>query len=230
MSGQPPYSLGTQQQRVQLEADVRAVVLALERLTSLRSKWNGNALFSDAMVYEGVPRLGLKSPGCSIEINIGIVEQHSRYSTIVHEAFHSISNGYAERCSVCGIPYYDHFPGFEEGVVEQCTRLKRVDILERAGIIPKMLTQDQLVPRTSYNRAIKVMEELRAYCSRSEEDFYPTLLKTPLKDRIETVQRGSQEANPEKSPHQVNEELAPRIQKLITSAIVQQCAQKGQRP
>lgn len=78
---------------------------------------------------------------------------------------------------------YDRFIGWEEGVVEQCQRLLRADILYRIGIsvdVDVMDVEERLHP---YNRYIIVLEDLRVQLNLSAQEFYPSLLATELSMR-----------------------------------------------
>ena len=94
----------------------------------------------------------------------------SRYSTLIHEVFHSVSVGLNE-------PDYRAWKGYEEGIVEQCNRLWRAVILANAGLPPSTDA------RTSYNDRIILLESLRTRTQKAEQDFYLSLLQTPLRDR-----------------------------------------------
>ena len=79
-------------------------------------------------------------------------------SSLVHESFHSISAGLNE-------PDFQLYRGFEEGVVEACTRLFRDVILAPIGLPPATDV------RTSYNRYLTALETLRSRTGQSRNRF-----------------------------------------------------------
>lgn len=132
-------------------------------------------VYTNLLAPNGEPAyFGAKDWSCDIVLHRNILDTMRRYSTGIHEGFHSVSVGLTEEG-------YHVFQGYEEAVVEQCTRLFRERILEGLKLM------EPLDKRTSYNAYIAEMEKLRYWTGKEAEDFYLGLLKIPLAQREETV-------------------------------------------
>jgi hypothetical protein len=109
------------QQRI--EAELLLITREIARLTGLPSQWNGRA----EIVTAQNTAFGGKSFACLIRVRADIAESDLRWLTMLHEAFHCFS---AERNPDASLAY----SGYEEGVVEQCQRLFRQEILVLLGV------------------------------------------------------------------------------------------------
>ena len=75
----------------QLSFDVRAIVTEVERLTGLTSNWRGRVVIGTELNTRGLPRyFGGKAWNCDIVLHQSRLLSPSRYSTLIHEAFHSV--------------------------------------------------------------------------------------------------------------------------------------------
>ena len=168
--------------------DVSAIVYEVEQRTSLKSRWNGTLNISSNPIY-----LGAKHWNCDIDLDQSLLSRPRRYSTGLHEALHSVSMGLTQAD-------YPLFFGYEEGVVEQCTRLLRAEIFAALGF------QGSFDVRNSYPDEIAALETLRSRTNQTERIFYLALIKTPLRDRDASVLQWIQQAEPFKSGTQINQE------------------------
>lgn len=145
---------------------------AMEELLGRQSRWNGSVSIEPFAMFSGTKRYD-----CSISILEAVARQPIlRWRTLIHELLHAFSPQYTRA-------EYDRFIGWEEGVVEQCQRLLRADILYRIGIsvdVDVMDVEERLHP---YNRYIIVLEDLRVQLNLSAQEFYPSLLATELSMR-----------------------------------------------
>ena len=190
MTNLPPNVLA------QLQADTRAIVTEVERLTGLQSNWSGNVLLGTEVDSTGIPLyLGAKPWNCDIVLHQSRLLLVARYSRLIHEAFHSVSVGLNKLD-------YDVLDGFEEGIVEQCTRLFRAAILANAGL------PAPTDARTSYRRQVALLETLRQRTNRAGADFYLALLNIPLRDREARILQWTQSAEPTKTRQQIEQETA----------------------
>ena len=155
----------------QLQSDTRAIVTEVERLTGTMSNWSGNVVVGTEQDITGLPLyLGAKLWSCDIALHQSRLSSPARYSTLVHEAFHSVSAGLNNLD-------FQQWRWWEEAVVEQCTRLFRISILASAGL------PAPLDARTSYTDKVTLLEALRQRTQQVEQNFYLALLQTPLRDR-----------------------------------------------
>ena len=103
-----------------------------------------------------------------------------RWATLIHEALHAVSTGYV------GTDYRDA-PGWEEGVVEWLQRYFRPTILAKLKVtVPDEVFQETQV-KHNYNKYIDALERLRLNLELPAEEFYMSLLKTPIKERSSFV-------------------------------------------
>ena len=180
----------------QLLTDISAIVHEVEQRTGLKSRWNGTLNISSNPIY-----LGAKHWNCDIDIDQSLLLRPRRYSTGLHEVLHSVSTGLNQAD-------YPLFFGYEEGVVEQCTRLLRTEIFVVLGF------QGPFDVRNSYPNELAALETLRSRANQAERIFYLDLLKTPLRDRDATVLQWIQQAEPFKSMTQINQETDPVRRRL----------------
>ncbi len=162
-----------------LEAQVRAeltqIMPLVSALTGLPTRWSGRV-----ELIEGADFKGKKRFTCDIQIAADLANQDTRWATLIHESLHCHSAGYN------GNDYRD-FRGWEEGVAEQLQRLFRPQILLALGVAVEEAVFQQSVEFHRYNRYIRVLENLRLALPQfadEPEEFYKTLLATPIRDRI----------------------------------------------
>ena len=169
----------------QIESDQQHVIRQICRLTRLPTRWNGNIVFTNELNPDGSPRyFGGKNWDCKITLHTSILDTIRRYSTGIHEGFHSVSVGLDERA-------YSQYKGIEEAVVEQCTRLFRTEILEGLHLT------EPLEKRFSYNHYIENMESLRVRTGKESKDFYLSLLRIPLAQRERVVVKWIEKTYPD---------------------------------
>ncbi len=152
--------------------ELAAIIDILSELAGLTSRWNGEVeLSQDLRIF------GRKPFTCRIVINRQIVDQPTRWRTLIHEALHSLSAGY-------NTTDYQAFLGWEEGVVEQTQRMLRPAVLARLGL---QIEEAVFVPvETSYsfNKYIQAIERMRSALHDEDElSFYLRLLTTEIKNR-----------------------------------------------
>lgn len=180
----------------QLQADVHTIVTEIEHLTGLKSNWSGTVTIGADLDAFGLPLyFGAKPWNCDITLHQSRLFSPARYSTLIHEVFHSVSVGLNK-------PDYDVFDGYEEGVVEQCTRLFRANILANASLPPPADA------RTSYRRVVALLDMLRLQTQQAPQDFYLELLKTPLRDREAKILQWIQQVETTKTLRQIEQETA----------------------
>ena len=178
----------------QLHADVRAIVTEVERLTGLKSNWSGTVTIGNEMDAFGLPLyFGAKPWNCDITFHQSRLFSPTRYSTLIHEIFHSVSAG-LNRID------YQQWRWWEEAIVEQCTRLFRSTILVNVGLSAPLDT------RTSYSDKTILLEMLRLRTQQAEQDFYIALLQTPLQDRERVLLQWIQSVETTKTRLQIEQE------------------------
>ena len=183
----------------QLQADTRSIVTEVERLTGLNSNWSGNLVLGTELNALGRPRyMGMKAWGCDIVLHQSLSLFADRHSTLIHEALHSVSVGLNELD-------YRAYKGYEEGVVEQCTRLLRIQIIANTSL------PAQTHARTSYTIEVGLLETLRLQTHKTDTAFYLELLETPLRDREARLLQWIQTVETMKTLPQIAQEtLSPR--------------------
>ena len=145
-------------------------------LTELSSRWSGRLeLVLDADFK------GKKPFRCDILLDATLATQQERWSTLIHEALHSLSAGYLR-------DDYQDFQGWEEGVVEKLQRLLRPQVLTRLGVNIPEATFLPMDEGHSYNDFITALESLRQIVGISDaisdvQEFYVHLLSTPIRNR-----------------------------------------------
>ena len=159
------------------------IVSVLTELTGLPSRWSGRVELVPNAEFKGKKRFL-----CDIQIDAVLAEKEVRWTTLIHEALHSVSAGYLR-------DDYQNFQGWEEGVVEQVQRFLRPRVLSRMDVVVDPVLFFQLDAEHGYNKFIAALEDIRqaqngAETSSAEvEAFYLDLLATPLKDRKGRVSR-----------------------------------------
>lgn len=163
----------------ELEAQVReelqGIVAVLQELTGLPSRWSGRVELVPDAEFKGKKRFS-----CDIQIDAALAQREARWSTLIHEALHSLSAGYLR-------DDYQDYQGWEEGVVEQLQRLFRPNVLARMGIGVKTEQFQLLDAEHAYNEFVEALETLRELLNVSESEkqgFYVRLLAVPIKNRL----------------------------------------------
>lgn len=154
-------------------ADLSRVIQAIQSHTSLTSRWNGS------LQVRGLDFgfSGQKHRSCAISIREDVLRlPANRWSTMIHEGLHSVSNGFVGAGFVADV--------WEEAVVEQAQRLLRPMILSDLGIaVPgdDLPARDELHP---YNADIRRLEIVRRALGRDSRDFYLMLLAPSPPERV----------------------------------------------
>jgi len=159
------------------------IVAVLTELTGLPSRWSGRVELVPDAEFKGKKRFL-----CDIQLDAALAEKEARWTTLIHEALHSLSAGYFR-------DDYQNFQGWEEGVVEHLQRFYRPRVLSRLVVKADPFLFQKLDAEHGYNKFIAALEDIRqaqsdAEASSSEaEAFYLDLLATPLRDRKSRVSR-----------------------------------------
>lgn len=160
------------------QKELTDIISVLTELTGLPSRWSGRVELVPEAEFKG------KKPfRCDIQIDAALVGQDARWTTLIHEALHSVSAGYIR-------DDYQDFQGWEEGVVEEMQRLLRPRVLSRLGVIVDSEIFRALDAEHGYNKFIAALETIRGQLNipiARAETFYLDLLATPLKDRQRRV-------------------------------------------
>lgn len=122
---------------------------------------------------------------CDIQINAALAGQEERWTTLIHEALHSVSVGFMR-------DDYQDFQGWEEGVVEQLQRLFRPRVLSRLRVTVDPQVFQRLDTDHGYNKFVAALEDIREaqqIPATQAEAFYLNLLATPLKERKSHVHK-----------------------------------------
>ena len=164
--------------------EIARVVAEVERMTGLRSRWNGSVTVLDdraAAMFSPEPYSAKKEWGCSITVVTSVAGAKGRWRTLIHEALHSVSAGLTPQSFLL-------FPSWEEGVVESLQRLYRPSILKRLGLA---LTEDVFVATEAEWRYAAPVNALRRIIAElpamTEQEFLERLLRVPLADRKSVV-------------------------------------------
>ena len=150
----------------------------LTELTGLPSRWNGQVELGQEEWFRGK-----KLFSCGIVIQAHLVNQETRWRTLIHESLHSRSAGYNSAD-------YNALIGWEEGVVEQTQRLLRPAVLARIGVQVEEAVFREVEAAHVYNRYVDALEDLRRSLAIGQEQqmgFYMNLLATPIRDRAAFV-------------------------------------------
>lgn len=155
----------------QVQEEIARIVLIVEELTGLPSRWNGRVeLVPDAQFR------GKKLFSCAILLNAALAQHPVRWRTLIHEVLHSVSAGYIRAD-------YDALIGWEEGTVEQLQRLLRRQVLSKLAITLPEATFVEVETRHSFNRYIDALENVRNALQAPSPVFYFRLLSVPIVDR-----------------------------------------------
>lgn len=152
-------------------ADLQQVVELVETHTGRTSQWSGS------LQVRGLEFgfAGQKHRSCGISIHEDVlVVPAQRWSTMIHEALHSVSGAF----SASGSP-----DSWEEAIVEQMQRIIRPAILADLGM---QIAADEIEARDvihPYNVDIGRLETLRRVLDREPKDFYMTLLAATSMER-----------------------------------------------
>jgi hypothetical protein len=155
----------------QIAEEIEQILTILTELTGLSSRWSGHVeLVPDADFK------GRKPFSCHIRIDAALALLPERWSTLIHEALHSLSAGYIASD-------FRMLPGWEEGVIERLQRLYRPVVLARLGITvdDAIFLEDER--EHHYNPYIGALEQLRVLLNIPEAQFYLDLLRTPIRER-----------------------------------------------
>ena len=137
------------EREAQVRAELQGILVILEELTGLPSRWSGRVELVPGADFKGKKRFT-----CDIQIDAALAEQDVRWSTLIHEALHSLSVGYIR-------DDYQDFQGWEEGAVEQLQRFYRGRVLARLGATIGPETFRRIDAEHSYNGFIEALETLR---------------------------------------------------------------------
>ena len=162
------------------QRELSDIIAALTELTGLPSRWSGYVELVPNAEFKGKKRFV-----CDIQIRAELAGQEERWTTLIHEALHSLSTGYLR-------DDYQDFQGWEEGVVEQLQRIYRPRVLNALGVTVGPEVLQRLDAEHAYNKFISALEklrELRQVPPEQAETFYVDLLATPLKDRQSHISR-----------------------------------------
>jgi len=160
------------------QQELTDILSILTELTGLPSRWSGRVDLVPDADFKGKKRFI-----CDIQVDAASAGSNQRWTTLIHEALHAISAGYARND-------YQNFQGWEEGVVEQLQRLFRPRILSRLGVAIDPQIFEMLDNEHGYNKFITALETIRqafSITSEPSEDFYLDLLYTPIKDRLHHI-------------------------------------------
>lgn len=166
----------------QIRKELQSIVAVLQDLTGRASRWSGRIeLVQDAEFK------GKKHFTCAIQIDADVARRDTRWSTLIHEVFHSLSAGYVATD-------FRLYRGWEEGVVEQLQRLFRPAILTQLHITVGDEIFDMEQAAHPFNTYLQALESIRLAVvpndtSETREAFYMDLLVTPIRDRFSSVLR-----------------------------------------
>lgn len=185
-----------------LQSILGRVVEEVERLTRLLSRWNGELVIIEEIDMFGQPSMhGKKEWACAISIHAEIVNDPAVFTTLVHEAVHSVSVGVTQSL-------FHTFPGYEEGTVEWLTRAY-------SPAVARALGHDQELPvRMVFKRYLDALGSLQARCALSPIEFYESMLRTPLARREASVVELIRDARPELSLRRVLAEVSRYLREL----------------
>ncbi len=102
------------------QRDLERIRDVIEELTGLLSRWSGRFTVAPT----SADYWGVKLWSCDIRIREDILQDIGRrWTTLIHESLHAVSIGMRPEVYLAN-------RGWEEGVVEQCQRLLRGQILD----------------------------------------------------------------------------------------------------
>lgn len=168
-----------------LETSLHAIIAELERTTGLSSQWNGQI----EVVSATDRAFGGKTFTCLIRIRSGVAANDLCWPTLLHEVFHCFSVGRNADATL-------NYPGYEEGVVEQCQRLFRAELLTLLGV---EIASASLVDRdanSAYTEYVIALEAMRFALGEAEsKTFYLDLLGMPLEQREAFLREQAQQSH-----------------------------------
>jgi hypothetical protein len=154
-----------------IREELRRLQPVIEEITGMSSRWTGRVdLVSNARFR------GLKPFRCDILLDAALVEQPTRWRTLIHELLHSVSAGLNQSD-------YNAYQGWEEGTVEALQHCIRQEVLSRIGVVIEeevLLLGDSAHP---FNHYIAALENIRGILRQDKEFFYLNLLRTPIRHR-----------------------------------------------
>lgn len=164
----------------QVEDETRRLVLVVEEVTGLRSRWNGTVRIIDvatAALTSQTPFFAKKEWSCGITVVETTLNSERRWRSLLHEALHSVSVGLTE-------PDYHRFHLREEAIVEMLQRMYRPMLFRRLGLTIAESQFRAVEENWRYNRAIGALAQVAAERPDvPQRDFLEELLRTPLPDR-----------------------------------------------
>lgn len=165
-----------------ITGEIGRVVAEVERMTGLRSRWNGGVTVLDdltAAMFSRAAFFARKDWSCAITILDPVATAPTRWRTLIHEALHSVSVGLTAQS-------YAQAPLWEEAVVENLQRLYRPPLLRSLGMdAPESLFEAEEV-NWRFAPALAAMLRISAALAAtgmSDTQFLERLLRTPLADR-----------------------------------------------
>ena len=144
----------------------------------IESSWSGVLEIESTEEMPGAA--GAKASNCNIVVRSDVAASAPwRFSTLLHEALHARSLGDRD------YQVYRGMRGWEEGVVEQLTRLNRRSMLEDLGEDGSIDDEAREVRDRPhpYNGYIHFMESARRMLGQDKRGFYEELLRVPLTER-----------------------------------------------
>ena len=166
--------------------EIARVVAEVERMTGLRSRWNGSVTVLDdrtAAMFSREAFFARKDWSCAITVLDPVATAPSRWRTLIHEALHSVSVGLTVRS-------YAQAALWEEAIVENLQRLYRPVLLRSLGVdVPETLFEAEEV-NWRFAPALAAMLRISVALAETgifETQFLERLLRTPLTDRKATA-------------------------------------------
>jgi hypothetical protein len=157
-------------------SEMHSIIEVIEQLSGLPSNWNGKVILDVSLRERGT-----KPFSCEIVLRADLVSEASRWRTLIHEGFHSVSAGYLP------LDFIAH-RGWEEGLVEQAQRIMRSEILRKIGIEVDPAAFEEVERNHLFNEYVDALERIRNGFGSESRDFYIDLLKTPIKQRYSSLQ------------------------------------------
>ena len=163
----------------QVRDEFERVVSAVEEMTGLKSRWNGEVRVIQPQEQLFAPRLftARKDWDCGLTVIYGLGANDTRWRVFIHEALHSVSVGLNNQDSGA-------HRGWEEGPVEMMQRRLRPDVLARLGRTSAEATSAHMEMGWPYEPYVIALRSLVAeFMDVEEGDFLRTLLGIPLRER-----------------------------------------------
>ena len=163
------------------QKELAGIVSILTELTGLPSRWSGRVELVPDAEFKGRTR-----QMCDIQLDAAFVAQDRRWSTLIHEALHSLSAGYNAND-------FREYRGWEEGIVEQLQRMCRPVVLSQLGVAISDTVFYAEEESHNFNDYIAALESLRLMLREAslpnvtQLSFYIDLLGRPIKDRPSSV-------------------------------------------